>query len=160
MNKYQLNIVVSLALILFGIILMIAIPYCVPFSNIHSGMSNSSIMNSHFMPKVVVYIMWLSSAVNIVLNILNLKDAKKAGHELPKEKIFEKDELGRVLVYIAIFVLYTVLLNFIGFIASSIICCALILLFLKVKKWWYYAIDIAFIVAVYFIFKYLLYVQL
>ena len=160
MNKYQVNILVSVILILFGIVILIATPYCIPYSNLHSGMSSNELLSSHFMPKVIVWIMWISSAINIVLNSMNLHDARKKGKDLPKMEVFNKGEGPRVIAFMADFLLYGLLLPYIGFIPTSIICCVLLLLVVREKTWWFYAIDIAFAIAIYFIFKYLLYVQL
>lgn len=160
MNKYKLNIVFSLVLILFGLLVWTTLPLTVEYSNIHSGMSDSEILSSHFMPKVIVVILWLSSTVNIVMNCINLRHVRATGKNAPKKVIIRKDELKRVLVFIAIFTIYAVLLLIVGFLPSSIISCVLLLLFLRIRKWWFYAIDIAFIFVVYGVFKYLLYVQL
>ncbi len=160
MNKYQVNILVSVILILFGAAILIVTPYCIPYSNLHSGMTNTELLSSHFMPKVIVGIMWVSSVINIVLNAMNLRDAKKNNKELPNMVIFKKGENIRVIAYMADFLLYGLLYPYIGFIPTSVICCVLLLLVLREKVWWYYVIDAAFAVAVYFVFKYLLFVQI
>lgn len=160
MNKYQLNITVSVVLILFGILVLIATPYCIQFSNLHSGMTESDLLSSHFMPKVLVGILFFSSFVNIIINSINWVNAKKNSKTLPKIIILRKDEIGKIIAFCFISIFYAILLTVINFLIASIICCILLLLVMRVKKWWYYTIDIGFIIAVYLIFKYLLYVQL
>lgn len=60
----------------------------------------------------------------------------------------------------AIMVLYAILMPRIGFIISSIVASMIILFLLNARKWYFYAIMLAAVFLIYYVFKFQLYVQL
>lgn len=158
MNKYKLNICVSIFFILFGIIVWVAVPYCIRFSDTYS--MGNKILTSYFIPRVLVILLILNSAINIVINGLVLKKAKQKGFTMPCYPKFNWRKEYKALIFAMIMLIYALLLDYVGFMVSSILCSFCLLAFMRTKKAVHYVIVVCFIMVIYFVFTNVLYVRL
>ena len=66
----------------------------------------------------------------------------------------------RSLIYVSLFIVYAVLLTFVGYLISTALLAAGILLYYRARKWYYYAISLGTVGIVYCVFTFLLDVTL
>lgn len=158
MNKYKTNIYTSVFFIIFGIAVWIAVPYCIRFSDTYS--MRNELLTSYFMPRVLVVILVFNSMINLLINLIHYIRASKNGMRMPQYAGIHWNKEKRALVFAGIMLVYTVILEYAGFIISSALCCSALLAYVRDKKVIHYAVAFIFIVLMYFIFTRVLYVKL
>ena len=94
------------------------------------------------------------SAINLVRAILSQRTAP--GNPGSTKKM----DFLRVLILFVTFVVYSLLLELIGFEIATILAGSGILAIIGIKKWHYYVISTVFVVLVGFVFRTFFYVQL
>ncbi len=111
-------------------------------------------INAQFVPKVITLTLMAFSAINLVRAILSQRNVSMNSGSTKKMDIL------RVLILFATFVVYSLLLDFIGFEIATVLAGGGILAIIGIKKWHYYAISTVFVVLVGFVFRTFFYVQL
>jgi hypothetical protein len=66
----------------------------------------------------------------------------------------------RVIFAVVIMIAYVLIMTKIGFLAASLICGVVLMAYLKVRTWWLYPVYGVVVLFIYYVFKYLLYIQL
>lgn len=146
--KIKVNIVGGAIFLILSMILWYLIPSQIPING-------DAVITSRSFPKLIVLLMFFSSLFIFVSDILKMI-SKRPVNEV---EVNIKEE-GKAAVVCVLLVLYAFLLDKIGFMIASIIYCYLMLLFFKCKNWKYYLIVTIICVAVTYIFKNILLVQL
>ena len=146
--KIKVNIVGGAIFIILSLILWFLIPSQIPINN-------DGIITSRSFPRLIVLIMFFSSLFIFVSDIIKLV-SKRPVNEV---EVNLKEE-GRAAVVCVLLVAYAFLLNKIGFMIASIVYCYSMLIFFKCKNWKYYIIVTIICMAVTYIFKNILLVQL
>ena len=146
--KIKVNIVGGAIFLILSMILWYLIPSQIPING-------DAVITSRSFPKLIVLLMFFSSLFIFVSDILKMI-SKRPVNEV---EVNIKEE-GKAAVVCVLLVLYAFLLDKIGFMVASIIYCYLMLLFFKCKNWKYYLIVTIICVAVTYIFKNILLVQL
>ena len=158
MNKYQTSIASSLALILFGTVIWIAVPYCIRQANMYS--MGVTWLDSYFVPRFLVGLLMVSSLANIAMCWVQIRLMKKKRKKIPDNQAVSWSDELRVIAMMLIFIAYCVLLKYTGFIISSSVAVFASLTLMKSLKIWHYVVGFIFVVAVYLIFRNVLYVML
>ena len=146
--KIKVNIVGGAIFIILSMILWYLIPSQIPINS-------DGIITSRSFPRLIVLIMFFSSLFIFVSDIIKLI-SKRPVNEV---EVNLKEE-GRAAVVCVLLVAYAFLLNKIGFMIASIVYCYSMLIFFKCKNWKYYIIVTIICMAVTYIFKNILLVQL
>jgi putative tricarboxylic transport membrane protein len=115
---------------------------------------NDSKINAQFVPKVITLTLMGFSTINFVRAIFSQRAA--SGHQ----NIAKEMDSVRVLILFVSFVVYSLILEFIGFELATILGGCGMLAIIGIKKWHYYLISSAFVVLVGFLFRTFFYVQL
>jgi hypothetical protein len=158
MNEYKVNIIFSFIFLAIAGIVWMAIPVGIgATANFTSG---NEMLNSRFMPRVLVIILAFSCTINILINLLSIYLTKKTGKPIPviKKPVLKKELNAFFLMFV--FFLFAFLLERLGFNIAMAISCICVLAFLRVTKWHYYVVTFAFGIGMYFIFTRFLYVML
>lgn len=146
--KIKVNIVGGAIFIILSAILWYLIPSQIPINS-------DGIVTSRSFPRLIVLMMFFSSLFIFVSDIIKLV-SKRPVNEV---EVNLKEE-GKAAVVCVLLIFYAFLLNIIGFMFSSIVYCFSMLLFFKCKNWKYYIIVAIICIAVTYIFKNILLVQL
>ncbi len=146
--KIKVNIVGGAIFIILSMILWYLIPSQIPINS-------DGIITSRSFPRLIVLLMFFSSLFIFVSDIIKLV-SKRPVNEV---EVNLKEE-GRAAVVCVLLVAYAFLLNKIGFMIASIVYCYSMLIFFKCKNWKYYIIVTIICMAVTYIFKNILLVQL
>ncbi len=146
--KIKVNIVGGAIFIILSMILWYLIPSQIPINS-------DGIITSRSFPRLIVLLMFFSSLFIFVSDIIKLI-SKRPVNEV---EVNLKEE-GRAAVVCVLLVAYAFLLNKIGFMIASIVYCYSMLIFFKCKNWKYYIIVTIICMAVTYIFKNILLVQL
>ncbi|MCK9602645.1 MAG: tripartite tricarboxylate transporter TctB family protein [Sphaerochaeta sp.] len=111
-------------------------------------------INARFVPKIITLTLMAFSAINLVRAILSQRTAPDSPGST------KKMDSMRVLILFVTFVVYSLLLEFIGFEIATILAGCGMLAIIRIKKWHYYVISTVFVVLVGFLFRTFFYVQL
>ncbi|MCH3917265.1 MAG: tripartite tricarboxylate transporter TctB family protein [Spirochaetia bacterium] len=135
----------------FFLVLSIVIWIAIPFQ-IQS--TSQEMLNGQFFPRIVSIIMFTGSILQIVSTLRERHRNQSADNKL------DFSDGKKVAILLGIIIAYLILMTNFGFLVPSLIIGAAILLFFKQKKPVYYlSVELA-VVAIFFVFKYLLNVQL
>ncbi|WP_300356901.1 tripartite tricarboxylate transporter TctB family protein [Fusobacterium sp.] len=146
--KIKVNIVGGAIFIILSMILWFLIPSQIPITS-------DGVITSRSFPRLIVLLMFFSSLFIFVSDVIKLI-SKRPVNEV---EVCLKEE-GKAAIVCVLLVAYAFLLDKIGFMIASIVYCYSMLLFFKCKNWKYYAIVTIICVAVTYIFKNILLVQL
>ena len=146
--KIKVNIVGGAIFIILSMILWYLIPSQIPINS-------DGIITSRSFPRLIVLLMFFSSLFIFVSDIIKLISK----HPVNEVEVNLKEE-GRATVVCVLLIAYAFLLNKIGFMIASIAYCYSMLMFFKCKNWKYYIIVTIICMAVTYIFKNILLVQL
>lgn len=150
--KYNAEIISGSVFAILGFILWLQIP------NQVQTMEKSSI-NAQMLPRIAIGGLMLFS-VCLLLEGLLLKEKKEL---VVAAGIFRSDGFRKEMrsVLFALFLVgYCFIIQLLGFILSTVILVLAVLLFYGARKWYYYAIPLAMVGVVYYIFRTLLHVSL
>ena len=146
--KIKVNIVGGAIFLILSMILWYLIPSQIPTNG-------DAVITSRSFPKLIVLLMFFSSLFIFVSDLI------KVMRKQPVQEVEVKlAEEGRAVIVCLLLIAYAFLLNIIGFMFASIIYCYSMLAFFKSKNWKYYLIVTVICVAVTYIFKNILLVQL
>lgn len=150
--KYNSEIISGAVFLVAAIVLWLLIP-----SQINT--METSQVTAQTMPKIVIgglgifsFCLLMQGIFTIPKKEVYISRAAMASEEFRKEM--------KSVIYAAIFLAYLAAFSWLGFLASSVLLTVAILLFYGARRWYYYAIPLAMIVVVYFVFKILLKVSL
>lgn len=146
--KIKVNIIGGAIFLILSAILWYLIPSQIP-------VNSNGIITSRSFPRLIVLMMFFSSLFIFVSDIIKLISKRPVS----EVEVNLKEE-GRAAIVCILLIIYAFLLNKIGFMIASIIYCYSMLLFFKCKNWKYYVIVTIVCVAVTYIFKNILLVQL
>lgn len=146
--KIKINIIGGAIFLILSVILWYLIPSQIP-------VNSNGIITSRSFPRLIVLMMFFSSLFIFVSDIIKLISKRPVS----EVEVNLKEE-GRAAIVCILLIIYAFLLNKIGFMIASIIYCYSMLLFFKCKNWKYYVIVTIVCVAVTYIFKNILLVQL
>lgn len=150
--KYNAEIISGSIFLLVAVVLWLLIP-----SQIHT--LETSAINAQTVPKIVTGGMGLFSFGLLMQGIFTLpKKVVVITRAALVSDNFRKE--FKSVFYAIIFLVYLVALTWLGFLISTVLLTIAILLFYGARKWFYYAIPLAMVLVVYFIFKILLKVSL
>lgn len=150
--KYNTEIISGVVFAILGIILWVQIPTQV------QTMEKSAI-NAQMLPRIAIGGLVLFS-VGLLLEGLLLREKKEL---VVTAESFHSDGFRKEMrsVLFALFlVAYCFIIQPLGFILSTILLVLAILLFYGTRKWYFYAIPLAMIGVVYYVFRALLHVSL
>ena len=123
-------------------------------------------LGPRFFPRVISIILGLVSVGFVISTLFKHKKdmsgktaADDGNRTAEKIRRIPFDEVRAVLVF-ACMLIYALLMPIIGFVISSILTAGIILFILGGRKWYYYGIVALSVLLIYYVFKYLLYVQL
>jgi hypothetical protein len=123
-------------------------------------------LGPRFFPRVISLILGLVSLGFVISTYFKHKKEMGRNSAAAKENVKAEagkrisfDELRAVLVF-ACMLIYALLMPIIGFVISSILTAGIILFILGGRKWYYYGIVALSVLLIFYVFKYLLYVQL
>src|SRR5699024_3661899 len=103
---------------------------------------------AEFFPKVILIVLMILSVALIIKSFLHTKEENSES-----SKQFEEDRKKWVgWSVFGLLILYSFIVEKIGFIISSIIIMSIILFLLSARKWYYYLILIVMIFLIYYIF--------
>lgn len=146
--KIKVNIIGGAIFLALSLILWFLIPSQIPIKT-------DGIITSRSFPRLIVLLMFFSSLFILVSDIFKLISKRP----VTEVEVNLKEE-GKACVVCFLLIAYAFLLDKIGFMFSSIAYCYSMLLFFKCKNWKYYIIVTVICVAVTYIFKNILLVQL
>lgn len=119
----------------------------------------TSAVNAQTIPRIAIGGMFLFSLGLLLQGVFaNEKKVVILNRSTFASESFRKEM--RSVLYALILLAYIVLLTFVGFLISTALLVVAILLFYGARKWYYYAIPLAMVGVVYFVFKTLLHVSL
>lgn len=150
--KYNSEIISGIVFLIAGVVLWLLIP-----SQINT-METSSI-NAQTVPRIAIGGLCLFSLGLLLQGIFS---AEKKEVVITKET-FSSESFHREIksiIYALLLLAYIVLLTYVGFLISTALLVVAILIFYGARKWYYYAIPLAMVGVVYFVFKTLLHVSL
>ena len=150
--KYNSEIISGIVFLVAAAILWVLVP-----SQIDT--LETSAVNAQTIPRIAIGGMFLFSLGLLLQGIFaNEKKVVILNRSTFASESFRKEM--RSVLYALIFLAYIVLLTFVGFLISTALLVVAILLFYGARKWYYYAIPLAMVGVVYFVFKTLLHVSL
>lgn len=150
--KYNSEIMSGSVFLVAAVVLWLLIP-----SQIDT--METSAINAQTVPKIVIGGMGIFSFCLLLQGIFTApkKEVVITRTTLSSEH-FQKEL--KSIIYAAIFLAYLVALTWMGFLISTVLLTIAILVFYGARRWYYYAIPLAMVGVVYFIFKMLLRVSL
>ncbi|WP_283673418.1 tripartite tricarboxylate transporter TctB family protein [Butyricicoccus sp. Marseille-Q5471] len=150
--KYNSEIISGIVFLVAAAILWVLVP-----SQIDT--LETSAVNAQTIPRIAIGGMFLFSLGLLLQGVFaNEKKVVILNRSTFASESFRKEM--RSVLYALILLAYIVLLTFVGFLISTALLVVAILLFYGVRKWYYYAIPLAMVGVVYFVFKTLLHVSL
>lgn len=152
-NKWYQDLVLGLILFLFSLSIFFALPLFVA--------DTSQSLGADFFPRFLLILLMVLSLFLIVNPMLLKKTKEKTSGE--KEDETEDEGKRRVIVGWAVFgilIVYTFVVENLGFVATSIIFMSLIMYILSARKWYYYLILICMIFLINYVFKDLMKIML
>ncbi len=85
---------------------------------------------------------------------------KLARKQEVEKKEFDIKVEAKALFLFALLIVYVILIQVIGYLVSSLLMVTSFLIFFKTRKWYYYAITLGLSVAIFYIFRMVLNIQL
>lgn len=150
--KYNSEIISGIVFLVAAAILWVLVP-----SQIDT--LETSAVNAQTIPRIAIGGMFLFSLGLLLQGVFaNEKKVVILNRSTFASESFRKEM--RSVLYALILLAYIVLLTFVGFLISTALLVVAILLFYGARKWYYYAIPLAMVGVVYFVFKTLLHVSL
>lgn len=150
--KYNSEIISGIVFLVAAAILWVLVP-----SQIDT--LETSAVNAQTIPRIAIGGMFLFSLGLLLQSVFaNEKKVVILNRSTFASESFRKEM--RSVLYALILLAYIVLLTFVGFLISTALLVVAILLFYGARKWYYYAIPLAMVGVVYFVFKTLLHVSL
>lgn len=150
--KYNSEIISGIVFLVAAAILWVLVP-----SQIDT--LETSAVNAQTIPRIAIGGMFLFSLGLLLQGIFaNEKKVVILNRSTFASESFRKEM--RSVLYALILLAYIVLLTFVGFLISTALLVVAILLFYGARKWYYYAIPLAMVGVVYFVFQTLLHVSL
>lgn len=146
--RLKVNLLGGGIFLILSIVLWLLIPTQIPISG-------NAIITSQTFPRLIVILMFLGSVVLLLGDIIKLINKKP----VLEVNINPKEEVKAIIVCFML-IAYAFLLNKIGFLLSSILYCCSMLAFFKSRNIKYYISVIVVCIAVTYIFKHILLVQL
>lgn len=140
------NLITGALFMLLAIVTWIVIPYQIPIPE-----NGTVITDPSFFPRVFTACLFVVGLVLFVLTLVSKKE------NIVKVDIGE--QLG-MLLYLGMIILFVVLMQFAGFLVSSVIFGVGSLLYFHCRNKWYYIIVVAAAVLVFLGFRFLLNVNL
>lgn len=151
MKMNTANIILSVFFILFGVFILILTPIQVTaVSSSFNGMVPQSF------PK---FVGWFT----IVVGACQLVDSCIRVFQKREDEVMEtrdKKKEGKVLIIFALLIVYTMLIDVIGFAFASIAFVCAFLAILGVKNWIHYVIAVVLSIIIFYCFRYLLFIHL
>lgn len=142
--KMNTNLTSGLLFFVFSIVIWIMIP-------IDIKTMETTQITARTVPRLVAIVIFLCSIALIIQGIFK-KDKEIITIQISKEL--------KSLLLMAIFIIYMLIMPYLGFAISSILFCTGILVFYCIKKWSYYAITYTTVILVYLVFEKLLHVNM
>lgn len=150
--KYNSEIISGIVFLVAAAILWVLVP-----SQIDT--LETSAVNAQTIPRIAIGGMFLFSLGLLLQGVFaNEKKVVIINRSTFASESFRKEM--RSVLYALFLLAYIVLLTFVGFLISTALLVVAILLFYGARKWYYYAIPLAMVGVVYFVFKTLLHVSL
>lgn len=154
-QKLWQNFISGLLIAVLGLLMEF---YFIPTQIKVSAFGGSSVVNSRSFPQLAAWIILIPAIVLTVTSGVQLLKMKKSDKQADSP-IRWRDEL-RALGLIALFSLYAVLFNIVGYIVATIIVPPLVLLLLGSRNWKHYTAVYGVGIAVYILFKFVMKVPL
>ena len=150
--KYNTEIISGLVFIIVAAVLWLLIP-----SQIQT--LEKSAINAQTIPRIAIGGLFLCSAGLLIQGLLS-HDKKEI--VITRETFHSEGFLRemRSVIFALMLIAYCFLITLLGFIISTIILVIAILLFYGARKWYYYAIPLAMVGVVYYVFGVLLRISL
>lgn len=150
--RYNAEMIAGIVFAVLGAVLWFLVPSQIP------TMEKSAI-NAQTLPKIAIGGMFIF-AVCLLAEGLFGREKKEVtvNGELFRSESFRKEL--KSLVYVLFLVAYCFMIEPLGFLISTAILVVAILLYYGARKWYYYAIPLAMVGVVYYIFRVLLHVSL
>ncbi|HZK53812.1 MAG TPA: tripartite tricarboxylate transporter TctB family protein [Desulfosporosinus sp.] len=117
-----------------------------------------SYMGPRFFPQFLSIFLMILSIVLIAGSFSKKQKSQGEDQELQKE--FTISSEIKVILSFLLIIIYTYIMEPIGFVLSTIVIMGLLMFLLNVRKWYYYVIFIAVTLVIYYAFVHLLYVEL
>ena len=136
---------------ILGLVLYIIMPQQVPVKTVGT-------VGPGAFPQTIAVIMMVCGLCLAVESFYKSKKGKYSEEE-NTVKIDWAKEL-RVIFAVVIMIAYVLMMTKIGFLAASLICGVVLMAYLKVRTWWLYPVYGVVVLFIYYVFKYLLYIQL
>ncbi len=146
--RVHTDLVSGIFFLLFSVVLLLVIPSQVK-------VITDEVVNSRTFPYVLSVIIMVMSTKTIVVEVIKL--ARK--QEVEKKEFDIKVE-AKALFLFTLLIVYVILIQVIGYLVSSLLMVTAFLVFFKTKKWYYYAITLGISVAIFYIFRMVLNIQL
>lgn len=150
--KYNAEIISGAVFSVAGAVLWLLIP-----SQIQT--MEKSAVNAQTLPRIAIGGMFLF-AVGLLLEGLFAKEKKEltVTAESFRSAAFKKEL--RSLVYCLFLVVYCLIIQPLGFVVSTVLLVLAVMIYYGARKWYYYAIPLAMVGIVYYVFRVLLHVSL
>lgn len=150
--KYNTEIISGLVFIIVAAVLWLLIP-----SQIQT--LEKSAINAQTIPRIAIGGLFLCSAGLLIQGLLS---HDKKGIVITRESFHSEGfrREMRSVIFALMLIAYCFLITLLGFIISTIILVIAILLFYGARKWYYYAIPLAMVGVVYYVFGVLLRISL
>lgn len=150
--KYNAEIISGAVFSVAGAVLWLLIP-----SQIQT--MEKSAVNAQTLPRIAIGGMFLF-AVGLLLEGLFAKEKKElvVTAESFRSAAFKKEL--RSLVYCLFLVVYCLIIQPLGFVISTVLLVLAVMIYYGARKWYYYAIPLAMVGIVYYVFRVLLHVSL
>lgn len=150
--KYNAEIISGAVFSVAGAVLWLLIP-----SQIQT--MEKSAVNAQTLPRIAIGGMFLF-AVGLLLEGLFAKEKKELAvtAESFRSAAFKKEL--RSLVYCLFLVVYCLIIQPLGFVVSTVLLVLAVMIYYGARKWYYYAIPLAMVGIVYYVFRVLLHVSL
>lgn len=150
--KYNAEIISGAVFAVVGAALWLLIP-----SQIQT--MEKSAVNAQTLPRIAIGGMFLF-AIGLLLEGLFAKEKKElvVTAESFRSAAFKKEL--RSIVYCLFLVAYCLIIQPLGFVVSTVLLVLAVMIYYGARKWYYYAIPLAMVGIVYYVFKVLLHVSL
>lgn len=150
--KYNTEIISGAVFSVVGAVLWLLIP-----SQIQT--MEKSAVNAQTLPRIAIGGIFLF-AVGLLLEGLFSKEKKELviTAESFRSAAFKKEL--RSVIYCLFLVIYCLIIQPLGFVVSTVLLVLAVMLYYGARKWYYYAIPLAMVGAVYYVFRVLLHVSL
>ncbi|WP_407267774.1 tripartite tricarboxylate transporter TctB family protein [Radiobacillus sp. PE A8.2] len=145
--KVPTNLVGGILIMLLSLIIWFLIPVQIPIMATFEG----KLIDSRFVPRLLVATMFLISAILIISSLVFKKE---------KTIVYNVRSELKGILYLSILVIYILLVKYIGFLIACLLLAIVTLIYFKVKAIKYYAITLSVFVAIYLIFYFILEVPL